>query len=182
MYNKLGYSRGVIANLSDAPSLPNPQTGETVFCTENYRVLTYDGALWMCDDFVRLVNGSGATRAAGDLLIASTVAYGNVVVTTTTQSPRVIGPVVYSSTNGSPIAIAIKGKYKCKVDFYPTVSPITTIGGKAYTYSSGNLGAAIDSVSTPLVGGFFGWVLEPLPAPLVQTNRKMLIRGKVEFW
>jgi hypothetical protein len=182
MYNKLGYSRGVIANLSDAPNLVNPQTGETVFCTENYRVLTYDGALWMCDDFVRLVNGSGSTRAVGDLVCAATGVFGNVVITNATQNPRVIGPVVYSSTNGSPIAVAIKGKYKCRVDFYSTVSPITTIGGKAYTYSSGNLGAAIDNVSTPLAGGFFGWVLEPLPAPLVQGNRKMLIRGKVEFW
>jgi hypothetical protein len=179
MYSKLGYSRGVIANLSDAPNLPNPQTGETVFCTENYRVLTYDGALWMCDDFVRLTNGTGGTRSAGDLLVHDTGTYGNVVVTTTTQLPRVAGPVVYTSTAGSPIAIAIKGRYKCKVDF--SQSGITTIGGRAYTYSAGALGAAVDTVATPIVTGFYGWILEKLDTSGTGV-KNMLIRGKVEMF
>jgi len=179
MYSKLGYSRGVIANLSDAPNLPNPQTGETVFCTENYRVLTYDGALWMCDDFVRLINESGSTRNAGDLVIYDTTTYGRVVLTTTSDIERVAGPVVYTASNGAAVAVAIKGRYKCKVD--SSAPGITTIGGKAYTYSAGNSGAAIDAITTPVVSGFYGWILERLD--ISRTGIKnMLIRGKVEMF
>jgi len=182
MYSKTGYSRGVITNLSDAPNLPNPQTGETVFCTENYRVLTYDGDLWMCDDFIKMTNNSGSACIACDLMEIDTSGTLS-AIKTTGSTLRTIGPAIYGAANGAFVAIAFKGIYKVKIVNISS-GPASNIGWKVLASSLGNAGAGINN--TAVSAGFIGWTMEPVPftgsnTPTGWGTFKCLMRGKVEY-
>jgi len=103
------YTYGV-KTLEELRTLTGMSTGDTAFCSDNFRLMTYDGQLWMCNDFIKLTNGSGVTLAPGAVVIASTTA-NSCTTTTTTGDELVIGPVVFGAANGSPVAIAIYGIY-----------------------------------------------------------------------
>lgn len=175
-YIKTKYSRGVVALLSDLPNLTNPKQGETAFCSENGRLMTYDGQLWMCDDFVKLTNNSGATRSAGDVMIFESTSgvVANLANTTTALSNELVaGCVVYQSLANNPVAIAYKGIYKIKCAF---AAPTTNIGYRVRTSSSASFG---DANNTTTNGGIFAYTLEaPSTSP---STIKCLLRNKVEY-
>lgn len=182
MYSRTGYSRGVITNLSDAPNILNPQTGETVFCLENNRVLTYDGDLWMCDDFIKMTNNSGSACIACDLMQISTSGTLS-AIKTTASTLRTIGPAIYGAANGAFVAIAFKGIYKIKIVNIGG-GTASNIGWKVLASSLGNAGAGINN--TAVVAGFIGWTIEPVPfnGPTGAAGWgtfKCLMRGKVEY-
>jgi hypothetical protein len=174
MYSKTRYSRGVVATLAAAASLSNPQIGETVFCQENNRILTYDGALWMCDDFIRLTNSSGGNRSVGDVMLFSSTTNLGATISAIGSSPLFAGVVVYASTNGSPVALAHKGIYNVKLTQI-SITP-TRIG---YFLRSANTGTAGAELTTGMGAGMFGWSLEIPPG--VGLCRALL-RGKVELF
>ena len=184
MYSKTGYSRGIITSLSDALSLPSPQTGETVFCLENNRVLTYDGEIWMCDDFIKMTNNSGSSCIAGDLMeFATSGSFSAIRVTGGTV--RVIGPAIYPAAIGAVTAVAFKGIYKIKI-VNVVAGPASTIGWKVSASGvPGNIAGA--GITTANVGaGFLGWTVEPVPhnssnVPGGWGTFRCLLRGKVEY-
>jgi hypothetical protein len=175
-YIKTKYSRGNVALLSDLPNLANPKQGETAFCSENGRLMTYDGQLWLCDDFIKLTNNSGATRSAGDVMIfedTSGVVANLANTTNALSNERVAGCVIYQSLANNPIAIAYKGIYKIKCNF---VAPTTNIGYRVRTSSSPSFGDA-NAITTS--GGIFAYTLEaPSTSP---STIKCLLRNKVEY-
>jgi hypothetical protein len=178
-YIKTKYSRGIVALLSTLPTLSNPEQGETAFCSENGRVMTYDGQLWMCDDFIKLTNISGRTVDAGEIMVfasTSSTTPNQADVTTNLGNLLVAGVVMYSSTNNSVVALAYKGIYNINIQVF-TVTPVrmgyvvrcgSTAGG-----GKGNLTNDAGTSS-----GWFAWTVEvPASVGLV----KCLIRNKVEY-
>ena len=105
------FTYGVKTLLSDVSAIASPSAGETVFCSENKRMMTYDGYVWMCSDFVRLTNGSGGTLNTGDVVIVSTSTASGVTTSTTIYDNTVLGPVVFGNTNGNYVTVAISGIY-----------------------------------------------------------------------
>jgi hypothetical protein len=179
-YIKTKYSRGVVSLLSDLPNLANPIQGETAFCSENGRLMTYDGQLWMCDDFIKLTNASGGTRSVGDIMIfqdtSGTTLEAKVV--NTLGNEQVAGVVVYQSLSNQPVALAYKGIYKIKIDNFvvaPTFSGLLICQAGTYT--------AAARASNNVVAGNFAWTVEtflgPTPVP-ANILLKCLIRSKVE--
>jgi hypothetical protein len=175
-YIKTKYSRGIVALLSTLPTLSNPEQGETAFCSENGRVMTYDGQLWMCDDFIKLTNVSGGTRSAGDVMIFESTngVTANLANTVNSLSSELVaGCVVYQSLANDPVAIAYKGIYKIKCVF---VAPTTNIGYRVRTSSSASFGDASNNAVSP---GIFAYTLEaPSTSP---STIKCLLRNKVEL-
>ena len=151
-----GYTYG-IKKLADLISLTGMSTGDTAYCTTNNRIMTYDGSFWVCDDFVVMVNRSGATLNQWDLVIVQqggTTTEISCVTTTTAGNPLVVGVVVYSALNGANCVIAIKGNYLVNVaSATPLGSPLTSSGtsGQAQvnagTFSEGVFGFATTSTS-----------------------------------
>ena len=178
MYIQSKYDRGIKDTLVQVKALLSPEVGETVFCNENGRVLTFDGDLWMCDDFIKSINASGSTRSQGDTMIyyQGGGATPQVVAASTTGNALVAGVCVYSSTNGSPIAIAYKGIYKVKLVYFSTP---TATGGFIRSTSAG--GGGCSELWLSMTSGVFGWTLE---IPIVGTTSlvKCLLRGKVEYY
>lgn len=163
------YTYGVKSTIAQVSVISNPLEGETVFCLENSRLLTYDGTLWMCNDFIKLINGSGVTLSEGAVVIASTSTAGTVTRTTTQGDPLVIGPVVFGSIAGGSVAVAISGIYNVNTN------GSTNAGDFALTSTSLGLG---DSTTT-LGDGFFGiYVEQKLSASLTRC----LIRSKAEYF
>jgi len=158
------------------PSLIPARVGETAFCRENGRLMTYDGELWMCDDFIKLTNNSGAIRSPGDVMIfettpGTTPKLAN--VTNTLGNDFVAGVVVYQSNIGSPVALAYKGIYKINCAW--GVTP-TTIGFIVRCGSTNGVGNLTNVYSNP---GFFAYTLEvPTANPSLV---RCLLRNKVEY-
>lgn len=175
-YIKKKYSRGIVALLSTLPTLSNPKQGETAFCSENGRLMTYDGQLWMCDDFIKLTNNSGGNRTAGDVMIFQNTsgATPNLARTINSLSSELVaGCVVYDCLDAQPVAIAYKGIYKIKCVF---VAPTTNIGYRVRTSSSPSFGDADVNTVSP---GIFAYTLEaPSTSP---ATIKCLLRNKVEY-
>ena len=173
-YNRTRYTRGVVATLAAVNTLSSPQLGETCFCSENGRVMTYDGELWMCDDFIKATNVSGATVAIGDTLTWQTTAGTSTQVTISTDSFRYAGIVVYAAANNAPVALAYKGIYKVNiVGVLP--SPYNRLGYQVRISAS----TSGKSVLTTLTSGtWFGWNVEIVPGGGLT---KCLLRGKPEY-
>ena len=175
-YIKTKYSRGIVALLSTLPTLSNPEQGETAFCSENGRLMTYDGQVWLCDDFIKLTNNSGSTMSPGDVMIfeSTSGAVPNLANTTTTLSNELVaGVVIYTSLSNAPVVLAYKGIYKIKCVF---VAPTTNIGYRVRTSSSATFG---DANNTTTNGGVFAYTLEaPSTSP---STIKCLLRNKVEY-
>ena len=178
MYIESRYDRGIKDTLAQVKALPLPETGETVFCKENGRVLTYDGELWMCDDFVKLINGSTSIQPQGAVMVIpfGSGAGGSVLPTSNSYDTRVVGVNVYSTAGGAPMAIAYKGIYKVRLIYFSTPS---VIGGFIRTTSAGGGGYA--EINATVTGGFFGWTLE-VPTAASPSLVRCLLRGKVEYY
>ena len=157
-------SRNTIAGVANITGM---SSGETVFCIQNNRLLTYDGQLWMCSDFIKMTNGSGVTLDRGDLVVMSTTA-NTVIRDNIANLISVVGPIVFGGTAGNPVAISIFGVYDVRTndttnagDFATT----TTTNGKA--------------TSTTVMGaGVFGIFVEQR----VAGNTKCLLRTKQEYF
>ena len=136
-----GYTYGV-RTLANRPT-SGMATGETFFCTDNNRVMTYDGTFWMCDDFVVMVNRLGVTLNQWNLVIVQqggTSTEISCTTTTTSGNPLVVGVVVYQAANGANCVIAIKGNYRVAVASATALgSDLTTSGtsGAAQTNAGG---------------------------------------------
>ncbi len=162
------YTYGVKPTLSSVAAITGMSAGETVFCEENFRKLTYDGSSWMCSDFIKLTNGSGTTVNPGTVLVASTTA-DTVTLSTTLDNPKVIGPAVFTSTSGSPVVIAIFGIYQVNTN------SSTSHGDFAFTNSSGGT-----ATSTGTMGdGCFGIYVESKAAAGLT---KCMLRGHYEYF
>lgn len=164
------YTYGVKNTLADVAAITGMSTGDTVFCSENSRMMTYDtNNIWMCNDFIKLTNNSGVTLAKGDVVIVDTTTAGSVTRTTTQGNPLVVGPVVFGNANGSPVAIAIFGIYDVRTNG-------STNAGD-YALTSTTIGAG-DSTTT-MGDGFFGvYVAQNGAAGLT----KCFIRSKPEYF
>lgn len=104
-----------VKTLSELDSLTGMVTGETVFCSDAKRPMTYDGDVWMCGDFVKMTNSSGGTLGRGDVVVVDT-AEESATTTTTNADDNVLGVVVFGATNTNPMAVAIFGLYDVKTD------------------------------------------------------------------
>jgi hypothetical protein len=178
-YIKTNYTRGIVSTLSALAGLPTltpPELGETAFCSENGRLMTYDGQFWMCDDFIKLTNNSGAIRNPGDVMIfeSTSGAVPNLAnITTSLSNELVAGVVIYTSFINSPVVIAYKGIYRIKCVF---TAPATNIGYRVRTSSSATFG---DANNTTTNAGIFAYTLE---APSTSPSLiKCLLRNKVEY-
>lgn len=164
------YTYGVKNTLVDVTAITGNQIGDTVFCLENNRVLTYEGNnIWMCNDFIILTNNSGGTLNKGDVVIVDITTANSVTTTTTQGNPLVVGPIVFGNINGSSVAIAISGIYQVRTN------GSTNAGDLALT--STTLGAG-DSTTTAGDGVFGVYVEQVAAAGLT----KCFIRSKPEYF
>jgi hypothetical protein len=175
-YSKTRYSRGIVSTLADVNSLTSPQLGETCFCSENGKVMTYDGELWMCDDFIKATNSSGSTRSTGDVMTWVTTSGTSTEATISLTPTLIAGVVVWSSANGSPVALAYKGIYK--VDIISVPSTYNRLGFflRASVVTSGK--AVLGTVASST--GWFGWNVELLGGSGLGLT-KCLLRGRPEL-
>lgn len=177
MYIESRYDRGLVDTFIQVKALSSPEVGETVFCKENGRVLTFDGDLWMCDDFIKLNNGSTATQIQGaTMVIPYGSVPGNAYPTSNSYDTTVLGVNIYSALRGAPMAIAYKGIYKVKLVYF---SVPTAIGGFIRTTSAG--GGGCSEINSTVTAGFYGWTLE-VPTVGSPSLVRCLLRGKVEYY
>jgi hypothetical protein len=165
------YTYGVKNTLADVAAIGGViATGDTVFCLENNRMMTYDtNGIWMCNDFIKLTNNSGVTLSKGDVVIVDTTTAGSVTRTTTQGNTLVVGPVVFGNDVTRPVAIAISGIYDVRTNG-------STNAGD-YAFTSTTIGAG-DSTTT-MGDGFFGvYVSQNAAAGLT----KCFIRSKPEYF
>jgi len=154
--NGRGYTYG-LNTLTQIFSIVGMQIGETVYCTDHNRVFTYNGAQWVCDDFVIMVNRSASTINQWDVVVAGTGGTATEISCTTTATsgnPGVVGVAVATATTGSNVLIAVKGNWKCNVAASTStgadLTTSTTVGkaqNNAGSFSEGVFGYATTSVS-----------------------------------
>ena len=161
------YTYGIKNTIGGVSNITGMSSGETVFCIQNNRLLTYDGQLWMCSDFIKMTNGSGVTLDRGDLVVMSTTA-NTITRDNIANLISVVGPVVFGSTAGNPVAIAIFGVYDVRTND-------TTNAGDFATTTTANSRAT----STTVMGaGVFGIFVEQRGT----GNTKCLLRTKQEYF
>ena len=164
------YTYGVKSTLTDVSAISGASIGDTVFCSENNRLMSYNGNnIWMCNDFVEITNNSGVTLAKGDVVIINIAATNSVTRTTTQGNPLVLGPVVFGNANASLVAVAISGIYDVRTN------GSTNAGDYAFTSTTTGIG---DSTTT-MGDGFFGVYVQQNGAAGLT---KCLIRSKPEYF
>ena len=161
------YTYGSRTTINQGAAITGMVSGDTVFCRENDRLLTYDGQVWMCSDFIKMTNGSGVTLSKGDLVVMSTTA-NTITRTNVAGANSVVGPVVFGSTAGNPVAIAIFGVYVV------TTVDSTNAGDFATTATSNGRATS----TTTMGSGVFGIFVEQR----VTGNTKCLLRTKQEYF
>lgn len=184
VWNKTGYSRGIKATLVEVAAIPSPKVGETVFCSENDRILTFDGDLWMCDDFIKSVNGDNFTRVQGDVMVFnSTIGSSESVVTTgSSGDTRFAGVVAFSAASGQPIALSYKGRYRTKMTFFAEAWD-TSSWGKPIRTSSLNGGMETISYNvTGITSGHCGWLAQIPASGTLPQLCWCILRGKTEYY
>lgn len=184
VWNKTGYSRGIVATLAGVAALPSPKMGETVFCSENCRIHTFDGDLWMCDDFIKSINGTITTRSQGDVMVfESNIGMPKQVITTgTSGDTRFAGVVAFAAAPGAPIALAYKGKYRTKITFFAEAWD-TNSWGKPIRTSSLNGGMeTINYGITGITSGHCGWLAQLPASATVPQILWCVLRGKTEYY
>jgi len=183
VWNKTGYSRGIVATLASVAALPSPKVGETVFCAENRRILTFDGDLWMCDDFIKSINGAISTRLQGDAMIFDNTigSVKKVIPPTVTGDPRFAGIAAFSAAPGAAIALAYKGWYQTKITLYsdPWNAQDTMFAPIRTTSLNGGMETVASYVGTP--SGHAGWLIQK-PGSSTPGLRMCLLRGKTEYY
>lgn len=162
------YTYGVRPTLANVAAITGAAAGETVFCQENFRKLTYDGDRWMCSDFIKLINGTGSTVNPGTVLVASATA-DTAVLSTSLDNPKVYGPAVFTSAAGSSVVIAIFGIYQVNTN------SSTSHGDFAFTNSSGGTATS----TTTMGDGCFGIYVENKAAAGLT---KCMLRAHYEYF
>lgn len=162
------YTYGV-KTLAELRVLTGMSTGDTAFCSDNFRLMTYDGQLWMCNDFIKLTNVSGVTLNPGDIVAQSITTARSCVRINTAGVARLTGPIVFGGANNSPVAVAIYGIYD--------VNATTSTNHGDFANSSTTLGQATST--TTMTAGVFGvYVSSNAAAGLA----KCFIRSKPEYF
>jgi len=175
------YSRGIVATLAEVATLTNPIMGESVFCNENMRMLTYDGELWMCGDFIKCVNTSGSTRQQGDVMVVKNSTTGllpEVVNVAQTGSAYFAGIVAFASANNAVVALAFKGIYKTKITIFGN-GFASSVFEPIRTSSTGGM-ETIPTAAQPSAG-HCGWLVEQPSSGIAQLCW-CLLRGKTEYY
>lgn len=168
--NGRNYTYGVKSTLAAVAAISGPSIGDTVFCLENNRLMSYNGSfIWMCNDFVQITNDSGVTLSKGDVVIINIAATNSVTRTTTQGNPLVLGPVVFGNDTTRPVAVAISGIYDVRTN------GSTNAGDYALTSTTTGAG---DSTTT-MGDGFFGVYVQQNGAAGLT---KCLIRSKPEYF
>lgn len=112
-----GYTYG-LKTFAQIQALTGMSTGDTAYCTDANRIMTYDGTFWMCDDFVVMRNRAGSTINQWDIVIVQqggTTTEISCVKSATPGSALVVGVAVASAINGALCCIAVKGNWKVNV-------------------------------------------------------------------
>jgi hypothetical protein len=138
--NGQDYTYG-LKTLATIQALTGMQTGDTCYCTDYDRIMTYDGSDWMCDDFVKLVTDSAVVQ--WDIVVVSnggTASQVSCQTTSISANGRVLGVVVNSAgaSAGGTVVVAIKGNWRVNVRASTANgSPLTTSAssGKAQELS-----------------------------------------------
>lgn len=181
VWNKTGYSRGIKATLAEVAAIPNPKVGETVFCNENCRIHTFDGDLWMCDDFFKSINSSITTRIQGDPMVFNNTngATDSVVQPTTTGDIRFAGVTAFAAAAGAPIALAYKGIYKTRISLFSD-SYFNSLWAPIRTTS---LNGGMETIAgyIGITSGHCGWLIQR-PSSSTPGLFKCLLRGKTEYY
>ena len=127
--NGQNYTYG-LKTLAIIQGLTGMQSGDTAYCTDFDRILTYDGSDWMCDDFVKLVTDSSVVQ--WDIVVISNAGTASQVscqTTSTSANGRVLGVVVNSTavSAGGNVVVAFKGNWRVNVRASTANgSPLTT--------------------------------------------------------
>ena len=103
-----GYTYGV-KTFAQISALTGMSAGDTAFASDISRIMTYDGTFWMCDDFIVMVNRSGATLNQWDVVIAQQGGTASEIACTTTTTAG------NALANGANTVVAIKGNYPVNV-------------------------------------------------------------------
>lgn len=124
-----GYTYG-LKTLAEIQGITGMQIGDTCYCTEHFRVFTYDGALWLPDDCVVMRNRDTSTVAQWDLVSVQnggTTTEISCVRSLAAGDDRVVGVAIFSAAAGANCVIAIKGNWKVNVrNAVPTGSALTS--------------------------------------------------------
>lgn len=138
---------------SSAPS--SPTAGDTWVDTTNGLVKWYNGTTWLViGQAVKLTNGSGASRSAGDVVIVKTTADSTFTTTTSAGDESVIGVVLETIADTATGYVAISGIVTVTVDASTTRGQFlktATTAGKATpvtTAASGCFAIALTASAT----------------------------------
>lgn len=141
--------------------------------------MTYDGELWMCDDFIKLTNISGRTVNVGEIMVfasTSSTTPNQADVTTTLGNLLVAGVVMYQSLNNAPVALAYKGIYKIDIQVF-SVAPVRM----GYVVRCGSTAGGGKGNLTNDAGTSSGWFAYTIEVPAAVGLVKCLLRNKVEY-
>jgi hypothetical protein len=124
-----GYTYG-LKTLTQIQALTGMQAGDTCYCTEHFRLFTYDGSFWLPDDCVVMRNRDASTIAQWDVVSVQnggTTTEISCVRSLAAGDERVVGVAIYSALTGNNCVIAIKGNWKVNVrNATPLGSPLTS--------------------------------------------------------
>ena len=133
----------------EVDALTGMSTGDTVFCSTFKRPLTYDGELWMCNDFVKLKSAAVVTLVPGDMVRVAAGASGRCEQTTNASEIKAQGIVVWGGADGDKIGIAIGGIYESLSNTAPSIG---------YMLISDATDGEADATSGSGVGRFGNWL------------------------
>lgn len=162
------YTHGV-KTLTEIDSITDTLAGDTVFCTDNNRKMTYDGDVWLCSDFIKLKNNSGLSVTRGNVVVIDTTQQLSVSASATLAYPLPAGVVQFGGSNGDWVSIAYKGMYPVQIEDSTGIGDYLAVGTTAFSGSS---------VTTQGVGRF-GIATE---AGTANTMVKFILHTKPEFF
>lgn len=151
-----GFTYG-LKTLAEIQAITGMQTGDTCYCTEHFRVFTYDGSFWLPDDCIVMRNRDASTIAQWDVVSVQnggTTTEISCVRSSVAGDDRVVGVAIYSALTGNNCVIAVKGNWKVNVRAAVSLGAALTSSaspnnGKAETnaglYSIGVFGFATQS-------------------------------------
>ena len=149
--NGQGYTYGV-RTLANTP-VSGMQAGDTFYCSDHFRVFTYSGSLWTCDDTVVMINRDTVTIPQWDLVSVQnggTLTEISCIRTNASQDERIVGVAIFSAAVGANCVIAIKGNWK--------VNTVGTVGLGALLVSAGTVTAGkCNAYTGPSYYGIFGF-------------------------
>ena len=150
--NGQGWTYGIVSSISDVQNITTANAGDSVFCEECERPCYYDGDVWTNEDCVIITYAypDEDPLSEGDVVVtANTGAGANIVEATKSISAgngRVLGTVVWTSSNNVKVAVAVKGRYRVKLT--------TSIGSGRIITTSTTAGSAQQNAGSYHTGAF----------------------------